>query len=361
MHPLSIFNFDTYQADWRFSRWPLFLVLFACVGELVLRIPAVTQHLPPPEPTLWHATNVQTKLDYLRELQHEHNVDVLFVGNSTVLAGIDPEAFDHNRGVEGTNFAAFNGAIEGLPAYGALAFTKIYLHYIQPKVIVYGITPQDINRNSPSGQNITDKIERAPLTLVESGDSFSGWLLGQALDHSALFRYRFVLHQYLLSAGSLPAPVKIYFNKRGFVASNERLSDVSPPNRGVYYNKDGVLNYAPTGKQLMALQEMMTYCREHHVQLVLLNMPLSDNYYGNFRSPADYQAYLATVSQLAGEFNVPLWDMENLPEVARFNDDKFADFNHLNRFGAEKLSALLAERYHAVTKRMLNHEDSVSF
>ena len=361
MHPLSIFNFDTYQAHWRFSRWPLFLVLLACVGELILRIPAVAQQLPPPEPTLWHATNVQTKLDYLRDLQRDHDVDVLFVGNSTVLAGIDPEAFDHNRGVEGTNRAAFNGALEGLPAYGALTFSKIYLNYIHPKVLVYGITPQDINRNSPSGQNLTDKIERAPLTLVESRDSFAGWLLGQALDSSVLFRYRFVLHQYLLSAGSLPAPVKIYFNKRGFVASNERLSDVSPTSRGIYYNKDGVLNYNPTGTQLTALQELMAYCREQKVQLVLLNMPLSDNYYGNFRSPDDYQRYLSTVAQLAGEFNVPLWDMENLPEVAKFNDDKFADFNHLNRFGAKELSALLAERYHAVTKRMLNHEDSVSF
>src|SRR5687768_7838960 len=101
---------DSDPASWRPGRWVLVLLLFIGSAELLLRHPLIAERLPRPEPTLWHAPNVQTKIDHLRALAATRGVDVLFVGNSTVLAGIDPEVFDESRGA-GTDQrpAAFNG------------------------------------------------------------------------------------------------------------------------------------------------------------------------------------------------------------------------------------------------------------
>lgn len=351
MHRSSIFNFNRtlFTIRWRLSGWATFSLVFFSCAELVLRQPAVRAWLPRPEPTLWHAENVQTKLDYLRTLEAERGVDVLFLGNSTVLAGINPSVFDQTRQRGTQGGAAFNGALEGLPAYGVLKFAEIYTQYAHPQTIIYGITPQDINPNSPAVKDITDKIQRSILVQAEARTSLAGRLLQTLVEHSYFFRYRYVLHRLLISGGSLPEPVKIYFDRRGFVASKERLADVSPAARGRYYNIDGVLNYSAEGEQIEALRALLDWSQHHGIRLILVNMPLADDYYGNFHSPADYQHYRERITSLAAAYGVPFWDAEALEGASGFDDTSFADFNHLNTDGAARLSAWLAVRYQALS------------
>ncbi len=168
---------------------------------------------------------------------------------------------------------------------------------------------------------------------------------------SQLYRYRTVLHQYMISGGSLPKPVEIYFDARGWVSDSERLADVPAGDRDHFYNRDGVINYTPTGHQLNALADLMALCAKQGIQLILVNMPLTDDYYGNFALPTDYPAYGKAVTELATAHNVPFWDMESLPATAGFDDSHFSDFNHLNRFGAEKLATLLGQRYHTLSQK----------
>jgi hypothetical protein len=350
MHHSSIFNFrmSFFTIRWQLSGWVMCSLIFLGCAELILRQPAVLARLPRPEPTLWHAENVQTKLDYLHVLETERRVNVLFLGNSTVLAGINPSIFDQTLQTGVESAAAFNGALEGLPAYGALQFAEIYTQYARPQTIIYGITPQDINQNSPSVKEITDKIQRATLVQAKVHPGLPSWLLRTLVEHSYFFRYRYVLHQLLISGGRFPQPVKIYFDRRGFVASTERLADVSPAGRSKYYNIDGVLNYTPEGEQANALQALLEWCQRQGIRLILVNMPLADDYYGNFRSPADYQHYHARVASLAATYATPFWDAEALEVGPYLDDTSFADFNHLNVDGAAKLSTWLAERYQAL-------------
>ena len=100
MHLSSIFNFSTYQARWHLSPWVIYLLLLLCLVELTLHIPVITDHLPKPELTLWHAEFVQSKLDYLKAFEATRGVDVLFIGNSTMQAGVNPQLFDLARGKE---------------------------------------------------------------------------------------------------------------------------------------------------------------------------------------------------------------------------------------------------------------------
>ena len=192
---------------------------------------------------------------------------------------------------------------------------------------------------------MTDRVKYSPLALAEARRGLRGQWMASLLEYSNLYRYRFVLHQLLLRGGIPSPPPKVYFDTRGFHAIKRRLADVPAVERGIYYNNAGVLNYSTQGEQLESLRRLIAYCADNDIRLILVNMPLADDYYGNFDSLEDYQTYLSAATELASEFQIPFWDMEGLPPASGFDDTHFSDFNHLNQFGAEKLSRLLAERY----------------
>lgn len=342
----SIFNSDSYHIKWHFSSWMLMFLALIILAELVLRIPAVTAILPKPEPTLWHSDQIQAKLDILKQFEADRDIDVLFVGNSTTQAGISPRIFDAARGNNVQTLpGAFNASIEGLPPFGVAMFLKIYLQYTRPNMIIYGIAPQDLNANSPWAADVTDRVKHSPMALAESKTGLKGHVISFLLQYSRIYRYRFVLLQLLLRGGMFPAPSEAYFDAQGFGGLENRLSEVPAAERGKYFNNAGVLNYSTRGEQSDALQNIITFAKNRNITLILVNMPLANDYYRNFSSADDYQAYLAAINKLASDNNLPLWDMETLSNADIFDDAKFSDFNHLNISGAEMLSTLLADQY----------------
>ncbi len=349
MPRLSIFNFESFQVRLKLSYWVGIFVLLVLLAETILRIPIVLDYLPNPEPTLWHTPLVQSKLDYLKDFESAYGIDVLFIGNSTVQSGMNPEIFDDER-MPGNlaNQGAFNAAIEGLPPYGVLLFLEIYLRYTQPSTIIYGVTPQDLNSNSPWAQDVTERVKHSPLVTAETGRSLWGKVLAVLLDSSKLLRYRLLLHQYILRGGELVQYPRAHFNARGYHPINKRLADLAAAERMHLLGKAGVLNYSTVGFQLDALQDLINLCRSQNIQLILVNMPLADEYYVNFDNQGDYQNYLSTLRSIADEFALPLLDAEHLGDEEGFNDTHFADLNHLNEAGATKLSTLVATSYNAL-------------
>ncbi len=347
MRRSSIFSFDTLHGRLRLSGWILlFLVGLILAAEVVLRLPGVAGRLPEPELTLWHAPIIEAKIDYLRRFQADSGVDVLIIGNSTIQSGFDPVVFDASRartaaGVPG----AFNAALEGMPPAGMLPFLKIFLQLSQPEVIIYGLTAQDLNANSPWAQEVTDRVWHAPLVLAEAREGWRGRLIALGLRYSRLYRYRFVLHRLILGDAASLARPEVYFDGRGYLSLDRRLSDVPPEGRGRFVNNAGVLNYSVQGEQLEALNQLIAYVLERDITLILVNMPLADDYYANFDSLADYDRYLAALEATATRSGVTLIDFEAGPQADVFNDGLFADFNHLNQAGAETLSGILGHRF----------------
>ena len=350
MRRSSIFNFETYQAQWRVSYWIILLMALILLSELLLRSPAMIAKLPDPEPTLWHAELIQRKMDYLKAFEAERGIDVLFIGNSTAQSGFNPSIFDAARGLEASSTSAhhpgsFNASIEGLPPYGMLLFLEGYLHYIQPKTIIYGITPQDLNSNSPWARDVTDRVKNSPMPLAQAQRGIRGWFIANLLKISKLYRYRHVLHQLILRGGEYPEVAQPHFDERGFHGLKNRLADVPPEERYIYLNNAGVLNYRVYGEQIENFKRLLELCRAQDIKLILVNMPLADDYYANFDSLDDYQTYLAAVHDLTTEFKIPFWDPEAFDATEGFTDVYFSDFNHLNVDGAEKLSIYIAGQY----------------
>ena len=343
----SIFSFDSWQMRWQWAPWMFLFVGLLVTAELLLRLPPVVERLPAPEPTLWHAELIETKVNYFEAFAAERGVDVLFIGNSAMQSALDPAVFDAVRGIESTAVpGSFNAAIEGIPPYGANLFLEIFLRHSQPDTIIYGLTPQDLNSNSPWAADITDRVRHSPMALAEARRGLKGKTLAFLLDHSALFRYRLVLYRLLLADPTIGEKPYVYFDERGYHPLNRNLAEVPPEQRGQFYNRAGVLNYSTSGVQLDALRQLIERVQAEEIPLILVNMPLANDYYGNFDAPqADYNLYWHTLTAVAHEYNLPLIDLEGGGSITYFNDEHFADFNHLNRSGAERLSRILATHY----------------
>jgi lysophospholipase L1-like esterase len=301
--------------------------------------------LPPPEPSLWHAPIVEDKVEYFRNYAAGNDIDVLFIGNSTTQAGVDPAAFDAARSALGVQGDSFNASVEGLPPSVNKEFLKMYLRYADPHTVVIGLTPQDLNSNSPWAKDMDDRAGHSINLQAGARDTLMGDVLAFLVDNSALFRYRYVLHQLLLRGGNPVPHPDVYFDERGFHAIARSLTDFTPSERFQAQNRAGVMNYSAAGEQADSVREMITTIRSHGAEPILVNLPLSDHYYANFDHPEVYQDYQNALQALADELQVPLWDMEALAGGEQFVDAEFGDLNHLNAVGAERLSALLAQDF----------------
>ena len=182
MHHSSIFSSDTHQAQWRVARWIVYFAVFLLLAEALLRLPFVQAALPAPAPSLWHAPLVEDKVEYFRTFAASHDIDVLFVGNSTMQAGVDPAAFDADRTAQGAGGDSFNASIEGLPPSVNKEFLKMYLRYASPRTVVIGLTPQDLNAGSPWAKDMDDRAGHSINLQAGARDSLMGYVLAFLLD-----------------------------------------------------------------------------------------------------------------------------------------------------------------------------------
>lgn len=345
MRPLSIFSSESFQIHIRPSRKWLGLLAPLILAEALLRIPFVTAYLPRPEPTLWYSPLVQAKLDYLKDFQRKHRVDVLFVGHSAVQTGINPEVFDEEYSKQVPRAGkAFNGGLEGLPPYGVHFFLDIYLRYANPQTIIYGLLPGDLSSANPLAKDMTEQLEQCAIAQVEAQRGLRGWIFARLFRWSQLFRYRVVLLQLLLKGGR-PKADPVYFDYRGFYPQSRRLTDIPPSDRDALLMPYLYANYAIGGRQTEELQSIIELCRQKGIQLVLVNMPVASGYESSFGGTEIYPSYLATLQRLSTQNGVRFWDAGAAKIPQALDDSDFQDLHHLNRFGASKLSTLLAQRF----------------
>lgn len=340
----SILSFESFQVKLRYPSWPLFLLALVAILELALRVPAITAALPSPGPTLWYAPLIQAKLDYFRYFEEHNGVDLLFIGDSTVQTGINPTVFDEEFQRKGNrSCGSFNGGIEGLPPYGVHLFLEIYLKYSNPTTVVYGLLPEDLNSYSPFVQQVTDQLKHCAIAQAEAQRDLKGWFFACLYRWSTLYRYRFIIHQLLLRGGRWETESHVYFDRRGFHAERERLSDVPSSLRGPLLHRQDHTLYSVKGVQTEELREVVHLCQQKGIRLILINMPVADSYYRTFENRDDYPNYLGMLQSIGKEYQLPVWDMENLPPDLDLVESDFSDLYHLNQVGARKLTKILAD------------------
>ena len=129
----------------------------------------------------------------------------------------------------------------------------------------------------------------------------------------------------------------------GFLALSTRF------NPATYYNDharvagayDGDYKaFRMNGKQSQALEDLLRFSDEKQLPIIFVNTPLTDEYLDSYRTGAEqeFQQYLTEVDALNPEFT-----FRDLGRLWPQRYDYFSDPSHLNRYGAYQVSRRLAQ------------------
>ncbi len=336
---------------------------------------------------------------YHERLQESGPPDVLIIGSSRALRGVDPAALQ--RELEALGFgklSIFNFGVNGSTAQVVDLTIRRILDIEQlPRLIVWADGARafnsgrtDVTYNAiATSEGYVDLGKRHPEMSEEDAALVDGegakadtpQSVGetlrdsyQALDQklssrlgqwSAIYaereRLKTILRDHILTplvapvtmattpenAGQNPADVTIPEGSRidfdGFLALDVRFNPATYYQ--LYARVQGLYDsdyedFELQGGQLVAFQRLLDYTQELDIPVVFVNTPLTDEYLDDYRMEAEL-----AFQQLMLQFSVTEDDFvfRDLGQVWTDSYDYFSDPSHLNRYGAYRVSHRIAQ------------------
>ena len=264
--------------------------------------------------------------------------DILIVGSSRALQGIDPTELRYRLSGQGyDDLKVYNFSVNGATAQVVNFVVSELLPGDLPKVIVWG----DGSRAFNDGRR-----DRTWESLAAS-PGYQAILRGEkpivVLDDSALTSSVIVRSGVTLTLVEIAAPKTSVeeIDRLGFSAVGDRFDPA------VYYREfakvrgryDGA--YSPfvlEGRQADALDQLAAFVNQQGSRLIFVNLPLSGSYLDADRLYYEnrFQNFLVAQSDRAGfEVIDLLTQWQEQPEL-------FADPSHINQYGAAAIAQQLA-------------------
>ena len=264
---------------------------------------------------------------YLSYVAARGTPDVLVVGSSRALQGIDPEVLQAALAAQGySDLNVFNFSVNGATAQVVEFVVAELLPAPLPPLIVWGDGSRAFNETRRD--RTWERLQASP-----------GYREGQAAlpnSESQPARPRRV------TANSPLIAIPGNLDALGFSAVSDRFDPQT------YYQQvarvegryDGAYaGFSLNGTQTNALARLAAQLQNNNTQLVFVNLPLSGSYLDDFRLyyERQFQQFLQTRSAQDG-FEVVdlLTQWENQPEF-------FADPSHINQDGARAIAQQLAQ------------------
>jgi hypothetical protein len=276
----------------------------------------------------------------------EGPVQCIFLGNSMVWNGFDPEAFAQAyRRQTGQSLRCFNFGVDGLPVVSAGALAQILVHDYRPKLLIYGTDARDyaVTREAEDTTVLLD----TPWLRYRLGQfSSEGWLY----EHAHLFRYGETLgHLMRLEKRYLVVTRVDALNRDnyGFGGDEKVGSFVStPPNYhsdmgSVQYYSGLLSDYKMLPENLVGLEQVV-HNHSNGTEVLVIGMPVPETYFYFFgNGEHDYQSFLAGVRDVTEANAVPFWPTTALHLIP---SDGWVDYSHLNTKGARIFSTWLGQQ-----------------
>lgn len=346
----------------------------------------------------FNARQVDSKLAlYKRYLQQLGTPDVLVVGSSRALRGVDPAVLRLKLEQQGyEDIDVFNMAVNGATAQVVDFMVRELLPaaYL-PDLIVWadGVRAfnsgrEDLTYNaiaassgyqklsttgqrpipSPEPKTASEKSPQKPLefSLDTSAKEVNQWLQQQLAGASQTYDQRkhiitYLQNQFLRGYTALVLPeweavlptptlepesptstvATDKFDFTGFLPIDKRF------NPETFYKKHSKVSgkydrdyqdFSLNGKQQQATQRLLEYTEKHNIQLVFVNLPLTEPYLDPVRSAYEkqFQQYMLRLA-MKRDFH-----FRNLSQLWPNKYKYFSDPSHLNRYGAYRVSQELA-------------------
>jgi hypothetical protein len=318
----------------RLAKIALVTVLVLLGAEAAMRVRASAL----PAPGDWAIPAIGHKFEQIRELEQRGGASVVFLGASTVDAGLDPDRFTVKPG----DRPAYNAAVRGGTMSVIATWAKhVAIPRLRPDVVVLGLSSRELNENDKPRAVRERAFYEAPAVRELLGKT-SMWeraerRLGRA---SALFKYRTKLRDpryipALVGIGELPA-------EDGNAADDHvgTGGELTAFERGRYAGADFFKNQTrpiPIGTaQRTQLRDLLTFLRSRAPRVLVVNMPVTNDYVSTQTAAqrSAFDAILAAEAKSAGASYVKtgIWPTQ-----------LFADPTHTNGTGAQRLASTLSK------------------
>ncbi|WP_204140024.1 hypothetical protein [Halomicronema sp. CCY15110] len=335
---------------------------------------------------------------YHQQLAESGPPDVLVIGSSRALRGVDPAALERELAALGQGeLTVFNFGVNGATAQVVdLTIRRVLQPDQLPRIIIWadgarafnsGRTDitfnaieasegyQELGRRNPeaiaAGDDPDDLANLADEEPQAIGEALRGSY--QALDktlsdqlgqRSAIYAERDELKAFVRDRLLTPLTTSVALSPD--VASSPNTSDLAIP-EGSQIDFDGFLaldvrfnpatyfqlyarvagaydsdyeDFALQGQQTAAFEQLLDYTQQRDIPVIFVNTPLTDEYLDGYRSDveADFQRLMLRYSATESDFI-----FRDLGQVWTNRYDYFSDPSHLNRYGAYQVSLRLAQ------------------
>ena len=326
-----------------------YVTLFSFAGVLVL-VEALSRFVSPSlpvDPGKWPRIEIAQKLDQMRTyVNDKEQVDVVFAGSSMMAGGFDPVEFNAETGLQAYN-AAFAGSTMTTTA---LWVRDVVEPLMEPEVVVVGLQTRELSDTGSKNLIMNEKFESSP-GYKESTSSVGSQLAGSLERLSYFLRYR--------RAFRTPS---VFFEADGKQAllNTKVRQEIGPwgtrvMEAGEYRATDKFLaglsektflDLEIGGAEYDSLVDLAGSLEERGVTLVVVSMPVTDDYWGTHEDPDATRAeYHELLDELVDKSGVTVLDAESAFSI----DDVFRDPVHLDVEGRAAFSEMMAERWDSIS------------
>jgi hypothetical protein len=302
--------------------------------------------------------------------------DIIIVGSSRALRGVEPSAFEKellNKGFKDLN--VFNLGLDGATAKVVnLQITQILPRPQLPRMIIWadglrafnssrtditydeitassgykqlqqtlkeqGINPDPLVTNKESTKNLSSPIAQAFTTIFATTNNRQD--VRNSLVKSFDRNTHLLSNSEAIIAATTPATAAT-LDKQGFVAFDVVFDPKTYfqkyPQVPGDYDLD-YRNFDTNGSQFDAFANVVDFCRRNNIQLVVVNMPLHTTYLDPIRT--QYEAtFNGRMQELSSREGFTYLD---LSQTIPYKSELFSDPSHLNKQGAIAIAQMLAQ------------------
>lgn len=322
----------------------ILLVLFTTL-EILVRLPAAKRIFPMRSYGNYHA-QFEIKWQKLEEyVQENGGVDVIFLGNSMINTGVDPQEFlaSYPDAVE-ANLRVFNFGVEGFTIVPMVEVARLLIDTYHPDTIIFFTEIRDYMAGN--GDQVTDKFRSGTWLQYRLGEgSLSGFFIDRSVAMQSLLSWRNWSRADFLDTHLMNlyrwgnTLVSGYEPERHLVKFTGEYPDPNDEADKEYYSI--YQDYTVDPARLESLADFLAL-EKSGTRIWITEFPAYPGFYEYFGGQQVYQAYLQTVSQFIsdeGGVFIPPIDPDLIPLSGRSDD------HHINYLGAEIYSSLLADQF----------------
>ena len=288
----------------------------------------------------------QADLYTIRELEEcQGKIETLFLGTSTAHRAFAPEIFD-----EALDTFSFNLSTNIQPLSGTLHLLKEQARENPLERVFLGVSPSAFKKEDANTWQKVEVYDRlltlqGKLSYLVEENTPEEWL-DLALysvreeEYGDFARVKENVAYKQSDAYRQNIPPGGQYRGKGYIARGKKFE-------GKTYDtfEKGTPTWEPNAPSEQSLIEIMEYCKEQGIELILTYIPATGKELIKYKDLSVIHDYF---QGLADEYGTEFWDFNyyaNLKE--EFTNKMFFDKKHLNYAGSQKFSEIFAEIYQA--------------